>query len=58
MAEIIKTEEVDQEEIERLVKLYKSLDREARVVWMSGGNLLRASSVAREARGTTENEGR
>lgn len=56
MAEIIKTEEVDQEEIERLVKLYKSMDREARVVWMSGGNLLRASSVAREAQGTTENE--
>ena len=56
MAEIIKTEEVDQEEIERLVKLYKSMDREARVVWMSGGNLLRASSVARESQGTTENE--
>ena len=40
--------EVRQEEIEKLVQLYKSMDREARVVWMSGGNLLSASQAARE----------
>lgn len=40
--------EVKQEEIEKLVQLYKSMDREARVVWMSGGSLLSASKAARE----------
>ena len=40
--------EVKQEEIEKLVKLYKSMDKESRIVWMSGGNLLRASQAARE----------
>ena len=40
--------EVRQEEIEKLVQLYKSMDREARVIWMSGGSLLSASKAARE----------
>ena len=40
--------EVKQEEIEKLVQLYKNMDRESRVVWMSGGSLLSASQVARE----------
>lgn len=40
--------EVKQEEIEKLVKLYKSMDKESRIVWMSGGNLLSASQAARE----------
>lgn len=40
--------EVKQEEIEKLVQLYKSMDREARIVWMSGGSLLSASKAARE----------
>ena len=40
--------EVRQEEIEKLVQLYKSMDWEARVVWMSGGSLLSASKAARE----------
>ena len=41
-------DEVRQEEIEKLVQLYKSMDRESRIVWMSGGSLLSASQAARE----------
>ena len=40
--------EVKQEEIEKLVQLYKNMDRESRVVWMCGASLLSASQVARE----------
>lgn len=48
--------EVRQEEIEKLVHLYKSMDREARIVWMSGGSLLSASKAAREKTVSGERE--
>lgn len=48
--------EVKQEEIEKLVQLYKSMDREARIVWMSGGSLLSASKAAREKTVSEERE--
>lgn len=48
--------EVKQEEIEKLVQLYKNMDRESRVVWMSGGSLLSASQAAREKTVSEERE--